>query len=208
MAAGVTVLVQAATSPRKAARLGLLTCCLVGGLIGLAVYMLHPAGVASRNYASVTTSSGRTDIWLVALQACPQYCPLGAGWNTFPDVYVQTQSFTPGARVLVGSQGTYQPHDLWILAAVDAGVAGLVLLALALAASLADAVRLPAAVRGPPLSALVGVLAGTIFLSSLEFKFFWMTLIMVALNANAAASEAALPAVGAVERLQPVAGAG
>lgn len=209
LAAGMTVLVLAAASPRRAARLGLLACCLVGGMIGLAVYLLQPAGVTSRNYASATSSSGRTAIWQVALQACPRYCPLGAGWNTFPDVYVQTQSFTPGASVLVGRQqgGSYEPHDLWILAVTEAGVAGLVLLALALGASLATAVRLPAALRGPPLSALVGILAGTIFLSSLDFKFFWMTLIMVALNANVAASDAALPAVSAVERPRPVAGA-
>jgi O-Antigen ligase len=208
LAAGVTVLVLAAAAPRRAARLGLLACCLVAGVLGLVVYILKPAGVASRNYASVTTSSGRTAIWHVGLQACPRYCPLGAGWNTFPDVYVQTQSFTPGASVLVGPQGTYEPHDLWLLAVIDAGVAGLVLLALALGASLADAMRLPATLRGPPLSALVGVLVGTVFLSSLDFKFFWMTLIMVALNANVAASEAALPAVSAIECPRPVAGAG
>jgi hypothetical protein len=207
LAAGVTVLVLAAASPRRAARLGLLACCLVAGVIGLAVYMLKPAGVTSRTYASVTSSSGRTSIWKVALQACPRYCPMGAGWNTFPDVYVQTQSFTPGATVLSGTQqgGAYEPHDLWLLVVTEAGVAGLVLLALALGASLVNALRLPATLRGPPLSALVGILAGTIFLSSLDFKFFWMTLIMVALNANMAASEAALPAVSAVDGPRPVA---
>lgn len=210
LAAGVTVLVLAAAAPRRAARWGLLACCLVAGVIGLAVYTLRPAGVTSRNYASVTTSSGRTSIWKVALQACPRYCPLGAGWNTFPDVYVQTQSFTPGATVLSATQqgGAYEPHDLWLLVVTEAGVAGLVLLALALGSSLVSALRLPATLRGPPLSALVGILAGTIFLSSLDFKFFWMTLIMVALNANLAASEAALPAVSAVERPQAAAAAG
>jgi hypothetical protein len=34
------------------------------------------------------------------------------------------------------------------------------------------------------LAGLVGVLVGTFFLSSLEFKFFWMALLLISLNRN------------------------
>ena len=120
----------------------------------------------------------------MGLAACSDYCAYGSGWGTYPQVYAETQASVPGARVLAGDKGTYQPHNLWLLAAVELGIPGVILLTAGLGLSLTEALRLPRAVRGPPLSALVGLIFAIFFLSSMEFKFFWMVLIMVALYRN------------------------
>jgi O-antigen ligase len=183
LAAGVTVLVLAFAGPRPA-RKPLLAFFALGIAVAATVWVLHPAGIATRSYASATSSSGRTDIWEVGLASCSRYCAVGAGWGTFPDVYAATQSSVAGARVLVGAQGTYQPHNLWLLAAIELGLPGLVLMACGLGASFIEAVRLPRMRRGPPMAALCGMLFAVFFLSSFQFKFFWMVLLMVTLSRN------------------------
>lgn len=174
----VTVLLVAA--PRG--RLALTRYALTGVAVASYVFFLHPFGLAERT-VETTSSSGRTDIWRVALAACPDYCPVGSGWGTFRLVYAETAASVPEARVLVGA-GNYEPHNVWFLAAIELGVAGLLLLVLALGLTFREALRLPASLRGPPLSALAATVFAAFFLSNLEFKFFWMALIYVALNRN------------------------
>jgi len=166
---------------------------LAYGALGLVaagvVFLVHPLGIAERT-VSTTSTSGRTDIWRVGLAACPQYCPIGAGWETFPVVYAQTQASVPDAEVLVGRGGSYQAHNVILLVAIELGLPGLLLLFAVLGATVADAVRLPVRLRGPPLAALLGTFTAAMFLSNLEFKFFWMALTMVALSRNVAQGEA------------------
>jgi O-antigen ligase len=188
LAVGAVVLLLAWAGPRQA-RKGLLATFLVGAVFGAAVWVFHPAGIADRTFASATSSSGRTDIWKVGAAACTRYCGYGSGWGTFPDVYAATQATVPGARVLVGPQGTYQAHNLWLLIGVELGTPGLLLFTAGLGIAAAEALRIPRALRGPPLSALVGLCVGVFFLSSMEFKFFWMVLIVIALNRNVVAAE-------------------
>ncbi len=164
----------------------------VGITVAVAVFVFHPAGLAVRE-VETTSSSGRTDIWRVGLAACPQYCAVGSGWGTFPDVYAATQPSVPDAAVLVGRGGAYQPHNVWLLVGIELGVAGLLLLFAALVLTFVEAVRLPALLRGPPLAGLVGTVFAAIFLSNLEFKFFWMSLIMVAISRNLNIVEDATP---------------
>ena len=192
LASGVVIMALAWSGPRQARR-GLLLTFVVGLVAAGLVWTFQPEGVATRTYASPTSSSGRTDIWRVGISACSDYCLYGSGWGTFPDVYAETQASVPGARVLVGDQGSYQPHNLWLLAVVELGVAGLLLFTLALAVTFGEALRLPASRRGPPFSALLGLTLAVFFLSSMEFKFFWMILIMVAMNRNLALDEEAAP---------------
>jgi O-antigen ligase len=192
-------LVTLAFSGPKVARRGMLVCLGIGVTIGAAVWLFHPAGVATRSFATATSSSGRTDIWQVGLSSCPKYCAFGAGWGTFPEVYAETQALVPGAKVLVGANGSYQPHNIWLLALVELGVTGIVLLTWGLGVSVVEAVRLPAELRGPPLSALVGLLFGGLFLSSMDFKYFWMVLMLVAMNRNVAQAEQAEQAEEAEE---------
>lgn len=195
IASGLVIVALAWSGP-KPARRGLMLTFVVGLAAAALVWTFQPAGVATRTFESPTSSSGRTDIWQVGIAACSDYCLLGSGWGTFPEVYAETQASVPGARVLVG-EGSYQPHNLWLLAVVELGVAGFVLFTLALAVSFWEALRLPTARRGPPFSALVGLTFAVFFLSSMEFKFFWMVLIMVAINRNLVLDEeeAAAPAL-------------
>jgi O-antigen ligase len=166
---------------------------LVAGIALVAVaWIYHPAGIATRDVAT-TSSSGRTDIWRVGFAACPHYCVFGSGWETFPDVYAATQASVPNAAVLVGG-GNYQPHNVWLLVAIELGLPGLVLLASVLIVTFYEALRLPAAMRGPPMSGFIATIVAALFLSNLEYKFFWMALIMVALSRNVALAESRPPA--------------
>ena len=175
----------------------LLRYALVGLVVGGFVFVAHPFGIGERT-VETTSSSGRTDIWRVGLAACPEYCGFGAGWGTFPDVYADTQASVPEARVLVGS-GAYEPHNVWLLAAIELGLPGLLLLVAGLLVSLVEAIRLPAGLRAPPLSGLVATVVAASFLSNLEFKFFWMAMIVVVVSRNLASREAAEGARAAVE---------
>jgi hypothetical protein len=161
---------------------------LAAGVVLVALaWVYHPAGIADRSVAT-TSSSGRTDIWRVGIAACPHYCARGAGWETFPDVYAATQASVPDAAVLVGG-GNYQPHNVWLLVAIELGLPGLVLLASVLIVTFYEALRLPAALRGPPMSGFIATIVAALFLSNLEYKFFWMALILVALSRNVALGE-------------------
>jgi O-antigen ligase len=185
LAVAVAVVALAVATPRESRR-PLLVMAGLGLVAGVLVWTLHPAGIAERSFASATSSSGRLDIWAVGLTACPSHCAYGAGWGTFPDVYAATQAKVPGAHVLVGDEGSYQAHNIWLLVVVELGVAGVLLLAAGLAVSIREALGLPPDLRGPPVAALAGLLVALMFLSSMEFKFFWLVLVMVALSRNAA----------------------
>jgi O-antigen ligase len=183
LATVVVIITLACTMPRGT-RLKLLAYGAVAVIVAASVWIYHPGGIANRTFTSVTSSSGRTSIWQVGLAACPRYCGFGSGWGTFPDVYASTQATVPGASVLTGTGGSYQPHNLWLLAAIELGLPGLILMATGLFLALYEAFRLPVRLRGAPLSALVGTIVAATFLSNLEFKFFWMALIAVALCRN------------------------
>lgn len=159
----------------------------VTALVALALVLaLNPAGVGERQTGR-DDSSGRTVIWQVGLSACETYCVKGSGWATFGEVYALERASVPEARVL--RRGTsYEPHNIWLLAAVEAGVLGLLLMCTALALHMIDALRLPAPLRVAPVAAVAGTLAAGLFLSNLEYKFFWMVLMYAALARNSVPS--------------------
>lgn len=196
IAAGLVVLALAWSGPVQA-RARMLGVLAVGVVVALSVWVYQPAGVASRNYESATSSSGRLEIWSVGLAACPQHCWYGSGWGTFSQVYAETQASVPSAKVLAGATGAYQAHNVWLLAVVELGVLGLLLLTWALVRGLVDGWRLPREVRGPPFSALVGLVFAVFFLSSLEFKCFWMVFILIALHRNGVAAQHGRPSLRA-----------
>lgn len=188
LAVGLALLALVVASPRPARR-RLLPGLGVAAVAAAIVWTLHPAGIASRTFESATSTSGRDDIWRVGLAACPDFCWNGSGWGTFPQVYAQTQAAVPDARVLAGDQGTYQAHNLWLLSLVELGLLGVVLLTVGLIIGFAEAWRLPPALRGTSVAAMVGLAVALQFLSSMEFKIFWMVLIYVVLCRNLADAE-------------------
>lgn len=153
------------------------TLAVVVGTV-FAIVNANPTLVPPRLLTS--DSSGRTDIWKVGVAACPNYCGTGSGWGTFGLVYANTLPTVPGASIT--PSGVYfQPHNIWILAAIETGVLGLVLMTLGLALAVVEVLRLPKVVRAPPLAAVAALLASGFVLSNLEFKYFWMVLIYAAL---------------------------
>jgi O-antigen ligase len=197
LGAGAVALTMVWVMPRGTRR-GLTVSLLVGAAVTVFVWTAHPLGLAERTFESTTSSSGRLDIWEVGLAACSEYCGTGSGWGTFPDVYAETQAAVPGARVLTGQEGSYQPHNLALLAAVETGVAGLVLLLLGLAASGYYAWKLPPEYRPAALGALMGLVVGVLFLSSMEFKMFWLVPTLISLYRNAVLAEQAAAKEGGV----------
>lgn len=165
---------------------------LVGSAFGLAalavVLVLNPGGVGSRQVNQQESSSGRTEIWRVGLHACETVCLTGSGWGTFPTVYAEERASVPDVRVL--RRGTaFEPHNLWLLAVVEVGFLGLLLMTAGLLLPIRDGLRLPTALRGPPVAALAGLIVAGVFLSNLEFKFFWIVLAYVALAGNSVATD-------------------
>ena len=184
LGAGIVLVAMLLVGPRSA-RPGLAAALVAGLLLGGLVWVFHPLGIAERTFATATASSGRLDIWEVGLSACRDYCAVGAGWGTFPDVYERTQASVPGAQVLSGAQGSYQPHNIWLLALIETGFVGFVLLTVGLASALVAALRLSREYRTTAVGMLVGLVFGVFFLSSMEFKIFWLVLMMVSLYRNA-----------------------
>ena len=182
LGAGVVLLAMLFTAPRRA-RPGLLAALALGVVVTLAVWIYHPFGLAERTFASPTSASGRLDIWTVGLAACEEHCAVGSGWGTFPDVYAATQSSVAGAQVLTG-EGGYQPHNIWLLTLVEVGVLGTLLFTLGLVLTFREALRLPDEFRAHAVAAVLALAFALIFLSSMEFKIFWMVMLMVTLYGN------------------------
>ena len=184
LGAALVVLALLVTSPARA-RSGLAATLVGGAVVAVVVWVYHPFGLAERTFESPTSASGRLDIWEVGFAACRDYCVWGSGWGTFPQVYIETLASVPSARVLGGSDsGAYEAHNVWLLALVETGVLGALLLTAALAASTIQAVRLPGRYRPPAVAMLVGLIAGLMFLSSIEFKIFWLVPLLVAMYTN------------------------
>ncbi len=149
--------------------------------IGLTV---APAAIRERLVES--DSTGRTEIWRIGLSACEDYCLVGSGWGTFPAVHAETLLKHPRAN---GRLLGFEAHNIWLQALVEAGLLGLLLLTLGLTLTVRDLLWLPPAARGTPLAALAAVLVANLFLSTFDFKYFWLVLIYAALTAAAYTAE-------------------
>ena len=180
------------------------TVTLSAAVLVLVVLVFQPAGLGQRQVSNGADSSGRTDIWLVGAHSCSQYCFFGAGWGDFPTVYEQELASTPEARVQPRG-ATFEPHSIFLLAVIELGLPGLVLLMVGLGVSLVSAWRLPAAMRAPPLAALLATMVSSFFLSNMKYKFFWAVIAYVAVCETVAAVQAARqkPMLLATGRLVP-----
>lgn len=161
---------------------------VVAVLLLVTLLVIRPFGVGDRLFAKGDTSSGRTDIWTVGLQSCDKYCLVGAGWGTFPLVYKEQLAKVPEAQA-GGGRPAYEAHNIYLLALVEVGVLGLVLMLLGFGAGLRTALRLPVGLRGPPAAALMGHLVSSFFLSNLEYKFFWAMLAYIVISESVAVME-------------------
>lgn len=193
---GVVVLVLALAGLHRARVL------VVAGLVmALAAGLLAtlPGGVHDRLLSGGT--SGRTDVWRVAANACTEHCLTGSGWGTFGEVYARTLPSTPDARVNP-RRTNFEPHNNVLLVAVETGVLGLLLVLLGLGLAVREALHPPAFRRGLPLAALLGLLTTGMLVGNLEFKYFWLVLMYVGLTSALRSGQA--PAPGADDLVRPV----
>ena len=148
-------------------------------------------------------SSGRTNIWRTGLVACEQHCALGSGLATFPQVQEETLLTTPGLK---GFRLREQPHNMWLGAAVETGIASIILIVLAFALTFRTLVRSDPLRRAPALGAVIGLLVSNAFLANLRFKYFWVVLMYAAAVGLAHARRPA-PPIDATPQVRVGAGA-
>jgi hypothetical protein len=143
---------------------------------GLVVDILQ-SGPIQRIVSRQADSSGRLEIWAAGRLACASHCALGAGAGNFPQVYNEVQAFT-GADKNVGPNRP--AHNVYIEIAVETGVVGFSLFALALLMEW-SALSRPEIVAISPImrAALLGLLVASIFLSAIWFKYFWLVFVLI-----------------------------
>lgn len=166
-----------------ASRRGVWSMVLLGLLV-LPTVLLVPSTFEER--ADNTGSSGRTEIWRLAIESCPQYCPIGSGFGTFADVH-ETAFLVSEANT--GTQLRYQAHSIWFESLIEVGVTGFLLLAVGLVVTLRDVLRVPFSRRGGAFAGVMGLLVTNTFLSNFTFKYFWLGLIYAMLVVGASKND-------------------
>ena len=147
--------------------------------VALAVtFVSVPEGL--RDHLTDTESTGRTEIWRVGLTACLDTCERGSGYGTFGTVYREAYLSNLSLEGGAGDR-EYAAHNVALAMLVEGGIVGLVLMVAAIALLAAGLLRLPLGLRGPPLAALAGLLTANMFVSNLNFKYFWLTLMYATL---------------------------
>jgi O-antigen ligase len=181
LAAAVVAVVATLAAGRRLA----LPAVLLGGAFCVWLALLFaPADLRARVLES--DSSGRTNIWRIASDACPVYCATGSGWGTFPEVYTDVSLAAPSAHILRESAG-YEAHNVWLLVLIEDGLLGMALVVTAFGLTFRDVRSIPRPRRAGALAGLVALLVTATFLSNLEFKYFWVVLLYVSVASDPAA---------------------
>lgn len=142
-------------------------------------------------------STGRTDVWRDGMRACPRYCLQGSGWGTFSPVYEETLLNTPGSTPF-GRSTSAEAHNMWIGTIIEGGVLAVVLLGSVFVFTLSDLRAVPRDVRAPAVAAATGLLVTNMFLSTQDFKYFWLVLMYAAVMTVARADHPAEPVQAAL----------
>lgn len=160
----------------KAALGGVLKMLVVLAIIWVLVVTLFPALLARLSYAELR--AGRLGIWPVGLAAFGRFGSIGAGIGSFPAAY---------NAVGAGPEGySRAAHNIFLQIGVELGVPGLVLFCLVVLL----AIRRTRSSRAGT-AAILGVLAASFFLGTLELSFFWVALAFPFLESDSMASRAA-----------------
>jgi O-antigen ligase len=172
LSAGIVALVLWLHGPNRRALGAAVVVALVAG-------SLTAAAIATDETAErigERSLSGRTEIWIIGARECLEVCWSGAGIGTFPYVHERGLLRQPD---VVSREHRFQAHNVPLQAVVEVGLLGLALLVAVLVLTGRLVLRLPRRLRGPPLAGLAGVLVANLFLSNLDFKYFWLMLTYV-----------------------------
>lgn len=180
LAGAVVALVVLLLARRPSART---VGALLGAAVGLAL-VVSVVAPAQFERLSRSGSSGRTSVWELGLAACDARCATGSGIGTYLEVHQDTFFHEPWAE---GVRASLKAHNIWLQAGVETGVLGVGLLLALFVATGVALLRVPRALRAPPLAALAGLLVTNAFLGNLAFKYFWLVLVHAVVVAAASA---------------------
>lgn len=121
-----------------------------------------------------TGSTGRTDIWRLGIAACPENCWTGAGLGTFRDVHREQLLATASGA---GRHLEFEAHNFLLSAAIEIGILGLALVIVGLVIVAREVRAAPWIARASAMAALAAIVSANLFLSNLDFKYFWLVLI-------------------------------
>lgn len=129
-----------------------------------------------------TGGAGRADIWRVALIAFKDHWMLGSGFGSFPAAFDAAVLRAP-LHMYIGWHRA--PHDMIISTAVQLGVVGLVLMALAWFAVARDLAvpKLPGFLGDLKIgleATLIALFVDAIFLDITDTKYLWLLFILIA----------------------------
>jgi hypothetical protein len=180
---------MAAAAVRGVLILGVVIIMLVVATIGV-IAVRNPTGTVAQTVAGDAvgrltneSSSGRTEIWQTGLIACRTYCAWGVGIGNFATVYGAIHPFSAVEKNVGGNRPA---HDVYLSVAVETGLLGLSLLALALLAEwMSLSMRALQNVAVGLKAAIAGLLVSSIFLSAIWFKYFWLIFCVIRVAENA-----------------------
>jgi O-antigen ligase len=162
--------------------------------IALTIWAVFPTSRAAaivfsdpvrRLTASETGASGRTEIWTGGLVACRSHCAFGAGIGGFRDAYSDAFPFSGATRNVGGERPA---HNVYLEMAVELGVVGLVLFAVAVSLEWWTVRRFRDVVLAPAVAAaVVGVLVTDVFEGFLWLKHAWLPFVVLRVIENASA---------------------
>lgn len=172
LSAGVVALVLWAHGPNRRLLGVAVAVAVVAGSVGGAAI----ATAETTERIGERSLSGRSEIWTIGARECLEVCWSGAGIGAFPYVHERGLLRQPD---VVSRVHRFQAHNVPLQAAVEVGILGFALLVGVLVVTGRGILRLPSGLRGPPLAAFAGVLVANLFLSNLDFKYFWLMLTYV-----------------------------
>lgn len=125
--------------------------------------------------------TGRASIWNIGLITCSETCWVGSGLNTFPD---QHQAVALARPELSANQFRFEAHNIWIGSLVELGFGATLLLSaivvLPLGMTFAGRDRL----SNVSFAGLAGVAIANLFVSNVEFKYFWLALVVASIASH------------------------
>lgn len=149
---------------------------MVPVVAAVSIFAFAPAPLAQR--VDAAGSTGRTEIWRLAVASCPTYCWAGAGAGSFRAVHERELLKTAGAT---GRHLNFEAHNFLLAAAIELGFVGTALALLGIATGAVETRAAERRDRAPALAALAGVVVANLFVSNFAFKYFWLALIYAAL---------------------------
>jgi hypothetical protein len=154
-------------------------------LIALAAVAAAPVASTIHSRWSIAVSTGgagRADIWRVALIAFKDHWMIGSGFGSFPAAFDSAVLRAP-LHMYIGWHRA--PHDMVISTAVQLGVVGLVLMAIAWFAVFRDLAvpKLPGFLGDLKIgleATLIALFVDAMFLDITDTKYLWLLFIMIA----------------------------